>query len=321
VAKDTSCNTGPGIWIHGGHAVAILVMLLVFIGCAHARPRHTPSSTTQASTDTKAEQETIILATWNLDWLNETGEPSIQGAPKRTDDDYEALRRYGEKLHAHVIAFQEVSSIAAIKRIFPGSQYDFVIGTHGNLQKVGFAIKKGLPRTINAEYEALDVNGKLRSGVDLTVFPNGHPLRLLVVHLKSRCPDEPLNTGGPHCPSLAQQVPILEQWIDDRAAETVPFIVLGDFNRHFSGGEEFWTEIDDGKPRNADLDRTGKGQSPACHHNQHPAFVDYFVTDLRATNLVIQNSFQEWLYTDEDLDKHGDGLSDHCPLTVKVRLR
>ena len=42
--------------------------------------------------------------------------------------------------------------------------------------------------------------------------------------------------------------------IDDRAAEGIPFIVLGDFNRRFDASDdEFWQAIDDGKPRNADL--------------------------------------------------------------------
>ena len=41
------------------------------------------------------------------------------------------------------------------------------------------------------------------------------------------------------CPVLFQQVPVLERWIDSRAAEGVRFAVLGDFNRRFDrAGDE-----------------------------------------------------------------------------------
>ncbi|MDH3690729.1 MAG: hypothetical protein OEU36_14870 [Gammaproteobacteria bacterium] len=39
--------------------------------------------------------------------------------------------------------------------------------------------------------------------------------------------------------------------MDARAAAGIPFIVMGDFNRRFDvPGDEFWPEIDDGKPAN-----------------------------------------------------------------------
>ena len=91
-----------------------------------------------------------------------------------------------------MIAVQEVDGVAAAKRVFSSDVYEYHFAAKSGFQQVGFIVKKEIPWQANPDYNALDVNGKLRPGADITLFPNGKPVRLLVLHLKSGCFDEPL---------------------------------------------------------------------------------------------------------------------------------
>ena len=69
----------------------------------------------------------------------------------------------------------------------------------------------------------------------------GQPLRLLSVHLKSFCHQDDLDnvsaSDNTDCGKLKRQIPILESWIEARAQEGVPLVVLGDFNRRMKPRE------------------------------------------------------------------------------------
>ena len=94
--------------------------------------------------------------------------------------------------------------------------------------------------------------------------------------------------------------------------------MVGDFNRRLKANDPFWQAIDDSHPANADLENFTTGHSPKCHEGQYAEFIDHFVTDRRAKSLVVRNSFRQVVYSAED--EHAFSLSDHCPLSIQVRL-
>lgn len=74
----------------------------------------------------------------------------------------------------------------------------------------------------------------LRPGLQFTLDIGNKAVDGLVVHLKAGCrspqltkPKRPSEQDA--CPVLAQQVPVIEQWIDERVGRD--FMVIGDFNR------------------------------------------------------------------------------------------
>ncbi|TAH47364.1 MAG: endonuclease/exonuclease/phosphatase, partial [Gammaproteobacteria bacterium] len=173
----------------------------------------------------------LKIASWNLEHL---AEQDGLGCRPRTESDYAALRAYAKRLDADVVAFQEVESAAAAARVFPSAEYSVVISTRppsgrqhfcgrdatdGPLireQKVGFAIRHGVEFKRNADFAALGLdNADLRWGVDITL-QGEHPLRLLAVHLKSGCS---AGSDREACPVLFEQVPVLDQWIEEREGE------------------------------------------------------------------------------------------------------
>lgn len=292
----------------------LAVVTLVTSACT-GTPAPTPSST---------PGPTLKLASWNMEHL---AERNGSGCRPRTDADYAAMRAYVADLDAHAIAFQEVESQAAAERVFDPSIYDVVIeervgtdrggacrGREGltiNAQRTGFAIRKGLPFDRQPDFTAVQVgNPDLRSGVDLIVRPRGgEPIRVLSVHLKSGCSSGERNDA---CVVLFQQVPVMERWIDERAAEGVRFAVLGDFNRRLAmPADAVWLNWDDASPPNADLALASGDESARCNP-RYRDYIDFIVLDRRAADDFL--GFDEKTFA-------GEALSDHCAVAARLSLR
>jgi endonuclease/exonuclease/phosphatase family metal-dependent hydrolase len=254
--------------------------------------------------------ERLRLATWNVEWLSGT---VGSGAVPRTVADYARLRDHALRLDADVIALQEVENRAAVARLLNPDEYQVLLSEGGREQRIALAYRRSVRVTDHREFAALDV-GDVRPGLDVTVALGQRSLRLLVVHLKARCPSQPLESGRP-CATLARQLPILESWIDARAREGVPFAVLGDFNRRFfaTADEPFWRDIDDADPAEADLWSPTEGVKAGCNQ-RYPDFVDHIVLSRTARALMVPGSFSELLYDRRD----SATLSDHCPLVLTL---
>ncbi|MBO9546980.1 MAG: endonuclease/exonuclease/phosphatase family protein [Caulobacter sp.] len=284
-------------------SLAVLAVCLAVSACAHTpAPRQGP----------------LRIATWNMEHLSEDG---AQGCKPRADADYDRMRAYADRLGADVVAFEEVESIKAAARVFDPGKYQLIIedrpagdhfpcggqaGRRLTRQAVGFAVRRGLAFDRAPDLAALALgNPNLRSGVDITVKPRGRaPVRLLAVHLKSGCFN---GLNGEACQTLRRQIPVLEAWIDARAAEPLRFAVLGDFNRRLARKDDpLWADLDDGQPANADLTLAEGVATPRCDP-RFKEFIDHIVLDARATRDLA--GFQELTYAPAD-----GHPSDHCPI-------
>lgn len=263
----------------------------------------------------------LRIASWNVEHL---AERDGTGCRPRGEADYAALRAYVASVDADVIAFQEVESREAAERVFDPAQYRIVIETrdrsdrqaecrgHEGLfirdQKVGFAVRRHLDLRRNPDLTGLQLDDPdLRSGVDIQVAARGGgPVRLLAVHLKSGCASGSSNDA---CPVLFRQVPVVEGWIDARAAEPVATIVLGDFNRRLATpGDLVWADWDDGDPSAADLTEASGGRAATCNP-RYSAFIDFILLDAKAA--ARQQAFEEVVYS-------GTPLSDHCAVVATL---
>jgi len=254
----------------------------------------------------------IKLATWNMEWLNEN---NGAGNTPRSDIDYNKIKDYARKLDADIIAIEEVQNIAAANRIFPRDLYDVILTDHGKDIRVGFAIKKGINWKSNGQYSDLNIEGT-REGMDISVsISDDVAIRILAVHLKSGCFDKPLNSVDTSCRILNRQIPVLEKWIDDRASEEQPFIVLGDFNRRLKEKEEVWLDIDDGIPLHATLKNYTAGRFSNCWNGLYPEYIDHIVANDLAAKYIDPSSFNQLVYSAEDSQYK---ISDHCPISIII---
>ncbi len=220
----------------------------------------------------------LKVTTWNLEWLTlrKAGDPALPAnvVPKQPAD-MALLRGYARLLDADVVAFQEVDGAEAAAQIFPPNRYTLVMTDDRVVQRVGFAIRRGLSFERNADLTALDpypdATFRLRSGADITVLTQGGRLRLLNVHLKSGCHEGRLQGGGHICDTLRRQVAPLQGWIAQRTREGVPFALVGDFNRRMDGGDELLAALNAAAPLGARHRRPGNGVLGRQQlHRPHP---------------------------------------------------
>jgi endonuclease/exonuclease/phosphatase family metal-dependent hydrolase len=287
---------------------------------------------TLLSTTTFAE--TLKIASWNIAWLGS------HEYNQRKDTDYQKLARYARELDADVIALQEVESAKWAQKVF-GDDYDYFFTTKDWVQRVGVAVRKSSGyKTSAVEYRELD-QGLARRGMDVTLTKNGKSVRLLAVHMKSGCFDKALDQASiakmPNsnekeqyakiaCAELAKQARPLEAWVDARAEEGIPFILLGDFNRRFvkdialnyTEVQGLWQTIND-EGDEALWAPTITAESK-CWGGYYKDYIDHIIFDPKAKAHYVENSFEQLVFEPKYTRELSQKLSDHCPISIKLAL-
>ncbi|MBV9736347.1 MAG: endonuclease/exonuclease/phosphatase family protein [Acidisphaera sp.] len=265
----------------------------------------------------------LKLATWNIEWftLRPTGDPALpHDVTGRQPDDVARLRRYADALDADVVALEEVDGPTAAARLFPPDRYALHFTGDAVVQRTGLAIRRGLTFTANPDLTALDVyppeaKFQLRSGADVTLdLPDRQKLRVLAVHLKTGCREDPLSGSRRRaCETLREQVPPLAGWIAQRRAEGVPFVVMGDFNRWMDGSDQLLAALE----RAAPLVRATAGHDSPCWGGE--PFIDHILAGGPARAWLEPQSLQVLVYRETD-PSWKERLSDHCPVAVDLAL-
>ena len=257
----------------------------------------------------------LKVATWNLNWLTErpAGDPSLpQDVHVRAPEDFDRLQHYAALLDADVIAIQEVDGREVAARIFAPDHYSIHMTRDDVVQRVGIVVRRGLAYSVNPDLIALQGERRLhlRSGADITLHLPAGPLRILAVHLKTGCDDASLtNPRRRSCAELRAQIPPLQAWIAARQHDGVPFIVLGDFNRHMDGRDQLWAALSNTAP----LVRATEGRSSPCWGSE--AFIDHIIAGGAARDWMQLPTLRVLDYSESGEDWK-DRLSDHCPVSV-----
>lgn len=263
----------------------------------------------------------LKLATWNLEWLTArpAGDPSLpEDVRPKAPEAIEMLRRYALRLDADVIAFQEVDGPEIAAQVFPPDRYTVMTTQDDVVQRVGFAVRRGIGVTRNPDLVALDVMPnapyRLRSGADITVALPGGRLRLLSVHLKSGCSSARLVPASNRvCDTLQRQVAPLQGWIAQRRQEGVPFALMGDFNRRMDGRDELLAALSSTGP----LLRATEGRGNPCWGGN--SFIDHIIAGGAARGWMQPDTTRVLVYRETD-DAAKARLSDHCPVSVRFRV-
>ena len=267
-----------------------------------------------------AQAAELKVATWNLEWLTlrPRGDPALpDNVTPKAAADMDALRRYALALDADIVALQEVDGAEAAARVFPPDRYALFMTNDDVVQRVGFAVRRGLTVERNADLTALDVfptaHHRLRSGADITVVLPGGRLRLLAVHLKTGCHQERLSNPGRNCDTLRRQVIPLQGWVAQRRDEGVPFVLLGDFNRRMEGREELLAALNAITP----IARATEGRATPCWGGN--TFIDHILAGGAARAWMQPDTMRVLVYR-ETGNAAKEHLSDHCPVSVRFRL-
>ncbi|PWS36971.1 hypothetical protein DFH01_08800 [Falsiroseomonas bella] len=271
-----------------------------------------------------ATQE-VKLATWNIAWLTlkPEGHPDLPREIRpRSTEDIRLLRGYATRLNADIVALQEIDGTAAAERVFDPATYAIHLTSESDTQRPGFAVRRTLRMTRHPDLAELDIRAgarrSLRRGADITVEGEGWRLRLLSVHLDAGCRDEPLQANPSRdCEGLARQARILARWAEARQREGVAFAILGDFNRVIGRNDDFIRIVTEPAP----LLRPTEGFSTPCWADSRGGrpFIDHILLGGPARDAVVPNSMAVMAYAERDRSFR-QRLSDHCPVSVRLRL-
>jgi endonuclease/exonuclease/phosphatase family metal-dependent hydrolase len=235
----------------------------------------------------------------------------------RDSADVARLAAYAARLDADVIAFQEVQNAAIAQRVFRG--YRICLHAGPGVQHVGFALRPGLARDCGRPLAALTVDGQGRAGLQLSITaPELGPIELLVIHLKSGCARDPLESASAACQLLARQARVLGQWIATQSAGPARFIVLGDFNR---GGppdvlDPFWALLG---PANFQASSSVLPFANCSWGAPYQDFIDHILVGRGLVPALAPEPYDQLRFSPRDAARYQ--LSDHCPVRVSLNAR
>ncbi|MEO8316248.1 MAG: endonuclease/exonuclease/phosphatase family protein [Pseudomonadota bacterium] len=280
-----------------------------------------------------ARDDAITIATWNLEWLVSpatihAGRLACRSGQRanlpcdvvrelaRDSADVARLAQYARALNADIVAFQEVENEAIARKVFHG--YRICMADGGGVQHVGFAVRPALSHRCGPAEDSLSLDGRSRKAMFLQVMPRrGAPIELLVVHLKSGCSREPLESDTAACRILEQQSVQLGSWIAAKSAEHANFIVLGDFNRvpPQSGDDTFWRQVQTG-PLELLAERLPFSN---CFAGQpYSAFIDHMLLSNTLAESLVPKRSKHVGFRSADAVRYL--LSDHCPVSITLSL-
>lgn len=273
---------------------------------------------------------TINLTTWNIAWLSTQSYPQYSESDRGIDD-FSSLSRYFNQTDADILAFQEVDSTNAIKKVV-GDDYQIIlsdraseINSHRQFndinQYTGFAIRKSF-KVLNHPDIDLNAsqNGKLRFASYIEIDRNNSKpnLHVLSVHLKAGCQGAKSNNRS--CKLLDQQGAILNRWIKDRQNHRDSFIIMGDFNHNLAyRGDWFWERLTRGTTT-AVLATANSKAKCEVRSNRNPKqthrfrnLIDHVIV---SSDLAFSEPAQNTFSKNDVIDYQ---LSDHCPVSFSIK--
>jgi endonuclease/exonuclease/phosphatase family metal-dependent hydrolase len=206
-------------------------------------------------------------------------------------------------------------------------------------QFTALVIRKGKAINVNvADIREFGVQHRYPNGVEkptrwgLTakLTKDGLAVTILNIHLKTGCfhykfttPQTPPPSTD-DCETFARQIPYLDKFVRETP---IPFIVLGDFNRHLDlQRDQVWDQLSGGDTRDDKSDDTKLWrypyhkpskclQQPAALYNYVP--VDYIVLSKGLSGSGDQEDSPD-LPVGKNPYKFKSEFGDHCPLSLTV---
>lgn len=273
-----------------------------------------------------AQAETLRVATWNIENFWHVAGESLRGPYKgrdqvRTAQDYDDLRAVIARIDAHIWGLQEMGSPESVRALFPEDTWTLVFSARYNPRNprdiyTALAIRTDTAEVMETTQIPLSVRGTNREGTAARLNLGQEEVWVASVHLKAGCRnDDPDTSRRDQCEVMAQQLPILEDWIDARLDTGV--LIMGDFNRHLMGetrsieGEDpVWQDLADGAPqRLLAFPFASQVNCPEGRYGNRTWPVEFILMNADWAQRSQPGPYMQSM--------GGSALSDHCPVMVE----
>ncbi len=249
---------------------------------------------------------------------------AVQDRP-RSAADFDALARHAATLRADVVALQEVDGADAAERVFPRHRFCFT--QRHDWQNVGFAIRARVPFRCEADVQSISLarSRAARGGGDAVsrVTERDPPARRAPqVRLQSRA------TRQPRSQLPTAREPGARGRAVGRGSRRPPDMRSRCWGISTATCEPRWRGIRGSGPSwpraksaGRPLRDAGAGTGfRACHAGQpFTRYIDYVLLGGGLAARMQPGSFVRHVY--DDREAHHFRLSDHCPVSVSLRLR
>lgn len=280
------------------------------------------------------QADEIKITSWNIEWLTTKSNWNIQQS-KRSEKDLTLLAGYVQKIAPDILAFQEVDSHDAIKKLVGDDYIIYLSDRHARRyvshqfrdinQYTGFAVHRRYQITDNPDlimHSSPATKLRFASYITLQTKDSVHSkttgLHLLSVHLKAGCRGQYRKSSS--CRTLRQEADRLNQWMQERVERGEHFMILGDFNHDLTYPQDWlWQRLTAGVSNSVSL--TTRNTSARCQVRsrkkpgqlfQYRRLIDHII----ASNSLNVPTSEQNLYQPADVINYR--LSDHCPLTATV---
>lgn len=281
---------------------------------------------------TPAQARDYLVATWNLEWMTSRceclprggeGLCEIRDGRQQRAQDWAGLKAIAQGMNADIVAFQEVDGAETAANVFDPAVYDVVSTQEDDVQRTGFAIRKGIRWTQEPDLVELDTKPRkgcgpsLRRGAVVTVDFDGKPTTLVSLHLKSGCfssvEDASDREGAKQaCADAHPQHTILADWVSRQQKGGVPFILLGDFNRRLDQpGDRLMEMLKAAGP--GTVAKAADDIQASCDP-RYKELIDHIVLDADIKGWMVPGSHKEIM-----MPRERERLTDHCPVVVTLR--
>lgn len=270
--------------------------------------------------------QAITLTTWNIEWLSTTASSKFEQSD-RSPSDFEALAHHFQKVNPDILAFQEVDSIEAIRKVV-GNGYRVYFSERALSrnskhqfneinQYTGIAVRNTLSSYDEPDFPLTSGN-RLRFASAVRLDHNGQTIHLLSVHLKAGCSGKYSNSSS--CKQLKHQGQAINSWLKQVEQTGHQYVLLGDFNHNLAyRGDWLWNDMT--KNLNHSPRLTTQSTKAICkiRSNKNPkrthqfrSIIDHIIV---SPTLNAAPAVQNKMDIDDVLNFK---MSDHCPVSTQL---
>jgi len=276
----------------------LIVFALLFVSCSET-----------------SNSENLTIGTFNIEWLGD----GIDDNKPRTEAEIQQIADIISSSGMEIIAVQEIENEEALARVVSKMDgYKLKVDKQKGKQKLGIIYKNYIAVNEIGEYEPLSLNGKTRTGYIVEAKKNDYKLLMMIVHLKATSRFDSTEALRIESRMMRHaQAEILSHWADSVMNTGVKELtIIGDLNDYPTRKNNQTLEPIINNPNLHFL----TSDLRSCK-NFYWFLIDHIVVSTETLKRFVPGSVFVYDFYDMLPTEEAEQISDHCPISVQLKIR